>query len=73
MASRMASGSPFADHGLQISFKEFAKGLMWVGLTMDTNDALVEFDDIDSHAGGNGEIDFGEFCAWVARKKIPVD
>lgn len=120
---------------LQLSFKEFAKGLLWVGLTMDTNDALVEFDDIDAHSGGNGtetstsfwtmsrishanfsfppffslpsdarrvprsallpmrirvligacksdvharfttsgEIDFAEFCGWVARKKIPVD
>jgi len=61
------------NHDAKISFKEFAKGLIWVGLTMDTNTALVEFDDIDAHSGGNGEIDFGEFCAWVARKKIPVD
>lgn len=61
------------NHDKKLSFHEFAKGLMWVGLTMNTADALKEFDTIDAACGGDGEIDFNEFCTWVVSKRIPVD
>lgn len=57
----------------KVSFEEFKKSLVWVGLTMDTESARQQFDSIDSDQGGDGQVDFAEFCDWVARAKIPVD
>eukprot|EP00039_Didymoeca_costata_P001585 m.53498 g.53498 ORF g.53498 m.53498 type:complete len:471 (+) comp10869_c0_seq2:49-1461(+) len=61
------------NHDGRVSFKEFCKSLIWIGLTLSTEDARKEFDSIDCDRGGDNAIDFEEFCDWVGRKKIPVD
>lgn len=61
------------NHDGKVSFAEFTKSLVWVGLTLDTESARTEFDSIDNGGGGNGELDFEEFVGWICSKKIPVD
>eukprot|EP00041_Stephanoeca_diplocostata_P019031 m.403761 g.403761 ORF g.403761 m.403761 type:complete len:439 (+) comp21194_c0_seq16:117-1433(+) len=61
------------NHDGKVSFAEFCKGLLWVGLTLSTEAARTEYDAMDSAGGGDGNVDFDEFVAWVVSKKVPVD
>ena len=55
----------------RIDFGEFLRGMNHIGLNMSIKDATKEFDRID--VNGGGQILFDEFCAWVRKRKIPVD
>ncbi|EGD82612.1 hypothetical protein, variant [Salpingoeca rosetta] len=59
------------DDDRRLDFDEFKRGLGEIGLSIPTSEARAEFDLMDMNDGGI--VLFDEFCAYVARKAIPVD
>ena len=57
-----------SDHDRRIDIDEFAKGCEIIGLTLSTEEAAAQFKRCD--ADGGGQILFGEFCTFCAKRHI---
>jgi hypothetical protein len=55
----------------RMDVSEFQAGLEHVGLRLTDADAQAEFQAMDTDGGG--QVLFDEFCAWAARRRMPVD
>ena len=55
----------------RIDLAEFKAGLHHIGMELPAEEAEEQFKSIDTDNGG--KILFDEFCAWAAKRGLPVD